>query len=113
VQTYGGMHVAWSLARLGRTEEALELATRLLRNNPYEKDAMLHGWLVYGLSLVKGLAGDQEGAIDDLAVSLQTASAFRITPWELHYDPDWDFMRDNPRFVELASPPAVIRTVTP
>ena len=113
VQTYGGMQVAWSLARLGRTEEALELATSLLRNNPYEKDAMLHGWLLYGLSLVKGLAGDQEGAIDDLAVSLQTASAFRITPWELHYDPDWDFMRDNPRFVELSSPPAAIRMVTP
>jgi len=113
VQTYGGMQVAWSLARLGRTEEALELATSLLRNNPYEKDAMLHGWLVYGVALVKGLAGDQEGALDDLALSLRTSSAFRITPWELYYDPDWDFLRDNPRFVELATPVAAIRTITP
>ena len=113
VQTYGGMQVAWSLAHLGRTDEALELATRLLRNNPFEKDAMLYGWLVYGVALVKGLAGDQEGALDDLALSLQTSSAFRITPWELYYDPNWDFLRDDPRFVELATPPAAIRTVTP
>ncbi len=24
--------------------------------------------------------------------------------WNPHYDPNWDFMRDDPRFVELATP---------
>jgi tetratricopeptide (TPR) repeat protein len=113
VQTYAGMHIAWSLARLGRTDEALELSTRLLRNNPVDKDAMLYGSLLVGVAMVKGLAGDRAGAVDDLAIALKTPGAFRITQWELHYDPDWDFMRDHPGFVELATPPAIIRTASP
>ena len=53
----------------------------------------------------------QEAAIDDLVIALETPTAFRITVWDLYYDPNWDFMRDNPRFVELATPPTVIRTM--
>jgi TolB-like protein len=113
VQVYGGTSVALSLAWMGRHEEALELAARLVDENPYEKDALLWGWLFTHQAMIKGLAGDQEGAIDDLAVALQTPSALRVTVWDLHYDPNWDFMRDNPRFVELATPPTVIRTATP
>ena len=54
----------------------------------------------------------QVAAIDDLVIALDTPTAFRITVWDLYYDPNWDFMRDNPRFVELATPPTVIRTMT-
>jgi len=63
--------------------------------------------------MVRGLAGDQEAAIDLLEIALKTPSAFQITVWDLHYDPNWDFLRDNPRFVELSTPPLVIRTTTP
>jgi tetratricopeptide (TPR) repeat protein len=113
VQVYSGMVIAVSLARLGRFDEALELATKLVNENPYEHDAMLWGWLFANQAIVKGLAGDQEAAIDDLEIAMNTPAAFRVTVWDLHYDPNWDFMRDNPRFVELATPPTVIRTMTP
>jgi len=113
VQVYGGMTVATALAHRGRLDEALELAAQLVNDNPYEKDAMLYGWLLSSQALIKALAGDEEAAIDDLAVALKTPAAFQVTPWELHYDPEWDFLRDNPRFVELATPPTLIRTTTP
>lgn len=113
VKVYAGMSIALSLARLGRHDEALELAATLVNETPYEKDALLWGWLLAYQAMVKGLAGDQEAAIDDLKIALKTPAAFRVTVWDLYYDPNWDFMRDNPRFVELATPPNVIRTVTP
>jgi tetratricopeptide (TPR) repeat protein len=113
IQVYGGMTIALSLARLGRLDEALELAAQLVRDIPAEKDAMLSGWLFSSQAMIKGLAGDQEAAIDDLEIALRIPTAFRITVWDLHYDPNWDFMRDNPRFVELATPPIAIRTMNP
>lgn len=113
VQVYGGMTVARALAHRGRFEEALELANLIYRDNPREKDEMLYGWLLSTRAMIKALAGDEESAIDDLALALKTPAAFQWTPWELHLDPNWDFLRDNPRFVELATPPTVIRTVTP
>jgi len=112
VQVYSGMSIAVSMARLGRFDEALELAAKLVSDTPPEKDAMLWGWLFTLQAMVKGLAGDQEAAIDDLVIALRTPAAFRVTVWDLHYDPNWDFMRDNPRFVELATPPTVIRTMS-
>jgi len=111
VQVYSGMSVALAMAWLGRFDEALALAGRLIEDNPPEKDALLWGFLLTYQAMIKGLAGDQESAIDDLAVALQTPHAVRVTVWDLHYDPNWDFMRDNPRFVELATPPTVIRTL--
>jgi tetratricopeptide (TPR) repeat protein len=113
VQVYAGMSIALSLARLKRFDEALELATKLVNDTPLEKDAMLWGWLFTYQAMVKGLAGDQEAAIDDLEIAVNTPAAFRVTVWDLHYDPNWDFMRDNPRFVELATTPIVIRTINP
>jgi len=113
VQVYSGMSIALSMARLGRFDEALELAAKLVSDTPPERDAMLWGWLLSSQAMIKGLAGDQEAAIDDLKIALATPTGFRITVWDLHYDPNWDFMRDNPRFVELATPPTVIRTMTP
>jgi tetratricopeptide (TPR) repeat protein len=112
VQVYSGMNIAVSMARLGRFDEALELAAKLVNDTPLERDAMLWGWLLSFQAMVKGLAGDQEGAVDNLEIVLKIPAAFRVTVWDLHYDPNWDFMRDNPRFVELATPPTVIRTMS-
>ncbi|MFC1796414.1 tetratricopeptide repeat protein [Pseudomonadota bacterium] len=112
VQAYSGMSIALSMARLGRFDEALELAAKLVSDTPPEKDAMLWGWLFTFQAMVKGLAGDQETAIDDLIIAMKTPTAFRVTVWDLHYDPNWDFMRENPRFVELATPSTVIRTMS-
>ena len=113
VKAYGGMTVALSLARIDRLDEALALALQLTHEIPFEKDSMLWGWLVANRAMIKGLAGDQEAAIDDLKIAFEIPSSFPITAWDLHYDPNWDFMRENPRFVELSSPDNLIRTQTP
>lgn len=108
-QAYQGMNVAISLAHMGRFEEALELAAQLVRDIPQERDAMLWGTLLINQAMVIGLAGDEEAAIDQLAEAMKIPSAFSIHPWDLYYDPEWDFLRDNPRFVELATPDGVIQ----
>ncbi len=113
VRTNSGMNAAIAMARLGRFEEALGLAEQLVNEAPMERDAMLRGRLLANRAMVRGLAGDQQGAIEDLAVALQARGSQPLTAWDLYYDPDWDFMRDNPRFIELATPPAEIRTSKP
>ncbi len=112
-RAYGGSIIAISMARLGRFDEALELVAQLLSEVPYEKDALIWGSMLASQAMVIGLSGDQEMAIDKLEIALNTPTALRLTVWDLHYDPNWDFLRDNPRFVELATPPNVIRTLTP
>ena len=113
VQFYGGATIALAMAWLGRFDEAMGLVEKLATDNPPEKDAMMGSGILVPRAMIKGLAGDQEGAIDDLEIALEASNSFPITVWDLHYDPNWDFMRDNPRFVELATPPATIRTITP
>ncbi len=109
VRVYSGSHVAMALARLGRFEEALALADRLVKENPYEKDALVAVTPVFRRALVRGLAGDSDGAISDLEVAMNMNGALPPTPWDLYYDPNWDFMRDDPRFVELATPENLIQ----
>jgi TolB-like protein/Tfp pilus assembly protein PilF len=109
VQAYGGMLAAISMARLGDYDAALALAEKLTTSIPWERDAMLSGWLLTYQAMVKGLAGDQEAAIDDLELALTIPTAQGITVWDLYYDPNWDFLRDNPRFNALATPENIIR----
>jgi len=107
VRAYLGMTIAMSMAHLGRFDEALSLATKLTNEFPYERDSMIYGTLLTNQAMVKGLAGDQDAAMDDLEKALNIPTALSVHPWDLHYDPNWDFMR---RFNELATPNIVIRT---
>lgn len=108
-QVYGGGLVAKALAYLGRTEEALALSSLLVEENPYEDDALVAASPIYDRALIRGLSGDADGAVEDLRVALETPTAGVVTAWDLHYDPTWDFMRDDPRFVELATPKNLIQ----
>jgi len=110
IQAFAGMHVALSLARLGRNEEALELANQLVTDTPLERDAMLTGWLLTQQAMVIGLAGKEEEAIDQLETSIDIPTSLGINAWDLRLDPNWDFLRDNPRFVALATPESIVRS---
>lgn len=55
-------------------------------------------------AMIRGLGGEEDGAVEELQRVLQMPSARRVTVWELRLDPNWDFMRDNPRFQALATP---------
>jgi len=113
VRFYGGSTIALSLAWLGRFDEAMDLLENLAIETPPERDAMMGNGIFAFRAMIRGLAGDQEGAVDDLQIALRVNNSFPITVWDLYYDPNWDFMRDNPRFVELATPANMIRTITP
>jgi tetratricopeptide (TPR) repeat protein len=110
VKFYGGINIALSLAWLGRFDEALALVEQLANDNPPANDALLGSGILAPRAMIRGLAGNQEAAIEDLEIALESTNAFPLTAWDLYYDPNWDFMRDNPRFVELATPPVTIRT---
>jgi TolB-like protein/Flp pilus assembly protein TadD/multisubunit Na+/H+ antiporter MnhF subunit len=108
-RVYGGGIIAVGLARLGRFDEALALANRLVEENPYEKDALVAISPINDRAMVRALAGERDGAISDLEMALTMRGALPVTKWDLHYDPNWDFMRDDPRFVELATPDNLIQ----
>jgi TolB-like protein/Flp pilus assembly protein TadD len=104
IQVYGGMTIALALARLDRHEEALALANKLVDEVPTERDAILPGWMLIQRAMIRGLGGDKEGAVEELQRAIHVPSARRVSVWELRLDPNWDFMRDNPRFQALATP---------
>jgi tetratricopeptide (TPR) repeat protein len=103
-----GAIIAASMARLGRGTEAIALSNRISEDNIYERDALVWGTPVYFRAMILGLTGDADGAIADLQLMFDTPTD-RYTAWDLYYDPNWDFMRDDPRFVELATPDNLIQ----
>lgn len=109
VQVYAGRRIAVALARLGRFDDALELINQVVEANPYENDALVANAPLFGRAMVRGLAGDRDGAIEDLTVAIDMRGALPTTRWELHLNPNWDFMRNDDRFVELVTPENLIQ----
>lgn len=105
---YGSLAIAHALARLERFDEATALMEQVEIDVPQGRDALLWGTFLERRAMVRALAGDEAGAIEDLEVALRTPAAFPTTAWQLHYHPDWDFFRENARFNELASPPILV-----
>ncbi len=101
--------IASAMARIGDFEEALALANRILEERTHESDAVQGNLPYFVRALIRGLSGDRDGAIEDLKVVLNNPGNPILTAWELYYDPNWDFMRDDPRFVELATPDNLIQ----
>jgi len=101
---YGRLGIAHALARLGRFDEAKAMVEQAEADVPEGRDALLFGTLLERRAMVRGLAGDETGAIEDLEIALRTPAAAPTTAWRLHYHPDWDFFRHNERFNELATP---------
>ena len=71
---------------------------------------MLWGALPERRAMVRAMTGDEAGAIEDLQIALNSSYSYPLTPWMLHYHPDWDFFRHNERFNELATPANLVRT---
>jgi TolB-like protein/Flp pilus assembly protein TadD len=95
------MMLATTDAALGRKEEALREGRQALAMQPISQDAVEGPILARDLADVYLLAGEKEMAIDQLESLAQVPRALYYG--ELAKDPDWDPLRNDPRFQKLLS----------
>ena len=87
------------LSGLKRHDEAIreiEIAREML---PLEKDALYAPQIVDFAAQIYAHAGRPEKALDDIEVMLSIPDFFTTTELRLH--PDWDSLRDHPRYSEI------------
>jgi len=86
-------------ARMGKTEEAIlegVIATELM---PLDKNAFEGAWYEWQLAYIYTWSGYADEAIDLLEHLLSIPSIVNLN--FLRYEPNWDPLRDHPRFQEL------------
>jgi TolB-like protein/Flp pilus assembly protein TadD len=95
-------YLALAHAELGNQSGAIEAINHAVRLLPESVDAM-NGPTIAGFrAQVIGKVGHREEALAELERLLEIPGG--PIQWQLYLDPTWDFFRDDPRFVELATP---------
>ena len=97
---------AWSLlgridAALGRKEDAIREGRRACELLPLSKDAGAGAGMIKSLAIIYAWTGEQDLAFEQLAISAQIANG--VTYGELRLDPQWDPLRDDPRFDKIVA----------
>jgi serine/threonine protein kinase/tetratricopeptide (TPR) repeat protein len=97
---------AWSLlglidASLGRKEEAVREGRRACELVPMSKDTILGVDLITNLANIYAWTGENDLALEQLAVSAQ--APFGVHYGELKLDPVWDRLRGDPRFEKIVA----------
>jgi TolB-like protein/class 3 adenylate cyclase/Tfp pilus assembly protein PilF len=97
---------AWSLlgridAALGRKEDAVREGRRACELLPLSKDAGAGAGLIASLAVIYAWTGENDLALEQLAVSAQIANG--VTYGELKLEPQWDSLRGDPRFEKLVA----------
>jgi serine/threonine protein kinase len=88
-------------AYLDRKEEAIREAKRAISLYPVSKDAVGGPGYVYNLALIYTMVGQIEDAISQLEYLLSIPAGDIISVPVLRLDPDWDPLRQHPRFKRL------------
>ena len=94
---HGNLGIAY--AGLGRREEAIREGKRAVDILPLSRNAKLGTGRISNLAEIYSMLGEQDAAIDQLEILLSIPS--RITVPILKLDPQWDPLREHPRFKGL------------
>ena len=90
-----------ALAYLGRKQEAIREGEKGLALQPVAKDALNGAYFQLQLARIYMLVGEPEKALDQLEPLLKIP--FYLSPGWLKIDPNFDPLRENPRFQKLVA----------
>jgi serine/threonine protein kinase/tetratricopeptide (TPR) repeat protein len=90
-----------ALAYLGRKEEAIREGERGVALAPISKDALNGPYVQHQLARIYMLVGEPEKALDQLEPLLRIP--YLLSPGWLKIDPNFDPLRQNPRFQKLVA----------
>jgi non-specific serine/threonine protein kinase len=90
-----------ALAYLGRTAEAMREGERGVALQPLSRDAYNGAYFQHQLARIYRRVGEPEKALDLLEGLLEIP--YYLSPGWLRIDPEWDALREHPRFKKLVS----------
>ena len=90
-----------TLAYLGRKEAAIREGQRAVELLPVSKDAVNGPYIQHQLARIYILTGEHEKAIDEMEKVLKVP--YNVSPGWLKIDPNFDPIRNNPRFQKLVA----------
>jgi tetratricopeptide (TPR) repeat protein len=90
-----------TLAYVGRTAEAIRKGQRAVTLVPVSRDATVGADLQHQLVRIYILVGEPEKALDQLEPLLKIP--YYLSPGWLRIDPNFDPLRENPRFQRLVN----------
>ena len=88
-----------SLAYMGRKAEAIREAEQAVELLPISRDAQIGPYVQHQLVRVYNLTGEREKALEKLEPLLKIP--YHLTPGWLKIDPNFDPLRQSPRFKKL------------
>ena len=91
--------LGWAHALLGENEQAIEAGERAVELLPITADAMAGHTFLVRLAKIYAWTDEPYLAVKTIQKSLTTPGW--LSPATLRFDPDWDPIRDDPRFQEL------------
>jgi len=91
--------LGWAYALTGQKEEAIEAGRRAVELTPITADAMAGHTYAVTLAKIYAWVDEPYSAVKTIHTALSTPGWISVSAIEL--DPDWDPIRDDPRFQEL------------